>query len=97
MATVRTRKRGTTYTYIFEAGRKPDGKRRTITKGGYATKAEAYSAGIAAYSSWLAKHDISRLAEITLADFIHIWLEHISGQVTYAPLFCTIPCVNSGA
>ncbi|MDD7676934.1 MAG: tyrosine-type recombinase/integrase [Anaerovibrio sp.] len=86
MATVRTRKRGTTYTYIFEAGRKPDGKRRTITKGGYATKAEAYSAGIAAYSSWLAKHDISRLAEITLADFIHIWLEHISGQVTYGTI-----------
>ena len=86
MATVRTRKRGTTYTYIFEAGRKPDGKRRTITKGGYATKAEAYSAGIAAYSSWLAKHDISKLAEITLADFIHIWLEHISGQVTYGTI-----------
>ncbi len=86
MATVRTRKRGNTYTYIFEAGRKPDGKRRTITKGGYATKAEAYSAGIAAYSSWLAKHDISRLAEITLADFIHIWLEHISGQVTYGTI-----------
>lgn len=86
MATVRTRKRGNTYTYIFEAGKKPDGKRRTITKGGYATKAEAYSAGIAAYSSWLAKHDISRLAEITLADFIHIWLEHISGQVTYGTI-----------
>ena len=86
MATVRTRKRGTTYTYIFEAGKKPDGKRRTITKGGYATKAEAYSAGIAAYSSWLAKHDISKLAEITLADFIHIWLEHISGQVTYGTI-----------
>ena len=86
MATVRTRKRGNTYTYIFEAGKKPDGKRCTITKGGYATKAEAYSAGIAAYSSWLAKHDISRLAEITLADFIHIWLEHISGQVTYGTI-----------
>lgn len=86
MATVRTRKRGNTYTYIFEAGKKPDGKRRTITKGGYATKAEAYSAGIAAYSSWLAKHDISRLAEITLTDFIHIWLEHISGQVTYGTI-----------
>lgn len=86
MATVRTRKRGNTYTYIFEAGKKPDGKRRTITKGGYATKAEAYSAGIAAYSSWLAKHDISRLAEITLADFIHIWLEHISTQVTYGTI-----------
>lgn len=86
MATVRTRKRGNTYTYIFEAGKKPDGKRRTITKGGYATKAEAYSAGIAAYSSWITKHDISQLAEITLSDFIHIWLEHISGQVTYGTI-----------
>lgn len=86
MATVRTRKRGNTYTYIFEAGKKPDGKRRTITKGGYATKAEAYSAGISAYSSWMAKHDVSRLAEITLADFLAIWLDHISEQVTYGTI-----------
>ena len=46
MATVRTRKRGNTYTYIFEAGKKPDGKRRTITKGGYATKAKLAGDGL---------------------------------------------------
>lgn len=32
MATVRVRKRGKTYSYIFEAGKTADGKRRVIEK-----------------------------------------------------------------
>jgi len=41
VAQVRTRKRGKTYSYIFEAG-KIDGKRKVVEKGGFPTKAEAY-------------------------------------------------------
>ena len=33
MATVLTRKRGKTYSYIFEAGKKADGKRKVVEKG----------------------------------------------------------------
>lgn len=44
MATVRVRKRGKTYSYIFEAGKTADGKRRVIEKGGFALKDDAYAA-----------------------------------------------------
>ncbi len=38
------RKRGNTYQYCFEAG-KVNGKRKQITKCGFKTKNEAYTAG----------------------------------------------------
>lgn len=41
MAGVRTRKRGKTWSYIFEAGKKLDGRRKVVEKGGFATKKEA--------------------------------------------------------
>lgn len=46
MATVRVRKRGKTYGYIFEAGKTAYGKRRVIEKGGFALKDDAYAAGV---------------------------------------------------
>lgn len=46
MATVRVRKRGKTYSYIFEAGKTAYGKRRVIEKGGFALKDDAYAAGV---------------------------------------------------
>ena len=52
MATVRTRKRGKTYSYIFEAGKTPEGKRKVIEKGGFASKDEAYQAGTEAFISY---------------------------------------------
>ena len=70
MATVRTRKRGKTYSYIFEAGKKADGKRKVVEKGGFATRKLAYDAGVAAYTDW--KHgNIGIVSEnITLKDFM---------------------------
>ena len=52
MARVRIRKRGKTCSYIFEAG-KVGGKRKVAEKGGYATKAEAYKAGVEAYNDFM--------------------------------------------
>ena len=52
MAKVRTRKRGKTYSYIFEAGRDENGKRNVVEKGGFATQDEAYDAGVAANAAW---------------------------------------------
>ena len=77
MATVRTRKRGKTYSYIFEAGKKADGKRKVVEKGGFATKKLAYDAGVAAYTDW--KHgNIGIVSEnILLKDFMKNWLEKV--------------------
>lgn len=78
MAKVRIRKRGKTYSYIFEAGKKPDGKRKVVEKGGFATKKEAYTAGVTAYVDW--KHgSIGITSErITLADFAQNWLDNVA-------------------
>lgn len=76
MAQVRTRKRGKTYSYIFEAG-KVDGKRKVVEKGGYATKAEAYKAGVAAFNDHLHGNIGITSESITLKDFMTNWLENV--------------------
>lgn len=76
MAQVRTRKRGKTYSYIFEAG-KVDGKRKVVEKGGYATKAEAYKAGVAAFNDFLHGNIGITSESITLKDFMTNWLNNV--------------------
>ena len=44
MGQLRTRKRGSTWEWSFE-GARINGKRNSISKGGYRTKAEALAAG----------------------------------------------------
>lgn len=75
MAKVRTRKRGKTFSYIFEAGRDENGKRKVIEKGGFATQDEAYDAGVDAYADW--KHgNIGITSErVTVNDFLLQWLD----------------------
>lgn len=77
-ASVRTRKRGKTYSYIFEAGKTAEGKRKVIEKGGYTTKQAAYDAGVTAYTDW--KHgNIGITSEkITVKDFMTNWLENVA-------------------
>ena len=77
MAQVRTRKRGKTFSYIFEAGKTADGKRKVVEKGGFATKSEAYNAGVAAYNDYLHGNIGITSEKITLKDFITAWLENI--------------------
>ena len=77
MSQVRTRKRGKTFSYIFEADKKPDGKRKVVEKGGFATKKAAYDAGVAAYTDW--KHgNIGITSEnISVKDFMQNWLDNV--------------------
>ena len=65
MAKVRTRKRGKTYSYIFEAG-KIDGKRKVVEKGGYLTKDDAYKAGV--YQSHFKNQILPYLGEVKVQD-----------------------------
>ncbi len=81
MATVRTRKRGKTYSYIFEAGKTLDGKRKVVEKGGFATKEEAYNAGVDAFTSF--KHgNIGVTSEkLTVGDYLDLWLKQHSASL----------------
>lgn len=78
MAQVRTRKRGKTFSYIFEAGKKADGRRNVVEKGGFATKAEAYKAGVAAYNDFLHGNIGITSERVTLKDFMSAWLDNVT-------------------
>lgn len=75
---IRTRKRGKTYSYIFEAGKGENGKRKVIEKGGFPTKDAAYDAGVEAYNDW--KHgNIGITSEkISLNEYIRHWLDNVA-------------------
>ena len=78
MAQIRTRKRGKTFSYIFEAGKAPDGKRKVVEKDGFANKAKAYKAGVATYTDYL--HDNIGITgeKIALKDFMTAWLQNVT-------------------
>lgn len=81
MAQVRTRKRGKTYSYIFEAGKTPEGKRKVIEKGGFATKDDAYQAGTEAYISFT-HGDIGITSDkISVFGYLEVWLASLDGKV----------------
>ena len=73
---VRIRKRGKTFSYIFEAG-KVDGKRKVVEKGGYPTKDAAYKAGVEAYNDYLHGNIGITSESIALKDFMTNWLENV--------------------
>ena len=54
-----------------------EGKRKVVEKGGYATKAEAYKAGVGAYNDWLHRNIGITSESITLKDFMTAWLENV--------------------
>ena len=72
----RFRKRGKTFSYIFEAG-KIDGKRKVVEKGGFETKAAAYKAGVTAYNDFLHGNIGITSESITLKDFMTSWIENV--------------------
>lgn len=73
---VRTRKRGKTWSYIFEAGQ-VNGKRKVVEKGGFATEADAYNAGVEAYTDFMHGNIGITSESITLKDFMTRWLEEV--------------------
>ena len=74
---IRTRKRGNSYSYIFEAGKKPDGKRNVVEKGGFDTEEKAYNAGIEALNAYLHGDIASSSGRIPFTDYMEQWLEKV--------------------
>lgn len=81
MAKVRTRKRGKTYSYIFEAGKKPDGKRKVVEKGGFPTADEAYIAGVEAYTDFRHGNIGVTSERMPLADFLELYLKRVAKDI----------------
>lgn len=77
MAKVRIRKRGKTYSYIFEAGKTSVGKRKVVEKGGFLTRDEAYAAGVAAYTDYRHGNIGITSQAILLSDYLDTWLESV--------------------
>ena len=70
LSKVRTRKRGNSYSYIFEAGKKEDGKRKVIEHGGFSSPDDAYNAGVSAYNDWKHGNIGIQSEKICLKEFI---------------------------
>lgn len=76
MAQVRVRKRGKTYSYIYEIG-KINGRRRVVERGGYKSRDAAYEAGIASYTDW--KHGKFGITSenVALHTLVETWLQKV--------------------
>ena len=67
-------KRNNLYKYIFKAG-KVNGKRKQITKSGFKTKNEAYTAGQKAYDEYQ-NGGCKIEAYMSYSDYLDYWLEN---------------------
>lgn len=74
MGELRTRKRGATWQYSFEAA-KIDGKRKSVSKSGFRTKAEAVKAGTQAMSGYNSSGQIFTPSEMSVADYLDYWFD----------------------
>ena len=83
MGELRTKKRGKAWEYSFECAR-VDGKRKSISKGGFRTKADALAAGTAAKAEYDHAGIIFKASDMSLADYLDFWLNsHIKINMTY--------------
>lgn len=80
MAKVRTRRRGKTWSYAFEAGKTLDGKRKAVEKGGFTTRQEAYEAGTAAFADWKRGNKSITSEKVTLTVFAENWLDNVAAM-----------------
>ena len=95
MATIRTRKRGKTFSYSFDAGKHPaTGRRRIVERGGFSTEQAAYDAGAAAYAAWKAGNIGITSERVPLRDYLAAWVENVArpnvAQGTYGGYVTTI-------
>ena len=74
MGQLRTRKRGSTWQYSFETAR-IDGKRKSISKGGFRTKADAIAAGTQAMNDYNNTGIAFSPSEISVADYLDYWFD----------------------
>lgn len=75
MSKIRVRKRGKTYSYNFEVSVHP---RRQKEKGGFATRQEAYDAGVAAYTDWKTGNIGLISGRVKIKDFLTAWLKNVA-------------------
>ncbi len=75
MGELRTRKRGTTWQYSFEAA-KIEGKRKSISKGGFKTKAEALRAGNQAMNEYNNSGQSFTPSELSVSDYLDYWFDN---------------------
>ncbi len=75
MGQLRTRKRGSTWQYSFEAA-PVDGKRKSISKSGFRTKAEAITAGTAAMNEYNASGQSFTPADVGISDYLDYWFDN---------------------
>ncbi len=75
MGTLRTRKRGKNWEYSFEAA-KIDGKRKSISKGGFRTKAEALEAGTKAQAEYNNAGTVFEPSSISVQDYFEYWMKN---------------------
>ena len=100
MTTISTRKRGKqnpTWYYSFDAGHTPDGKRKRVEKGGFATESEAMTEGIKALASYLNGNISITSDKISVKDFLAEWLSRKSMEVrakTLESYRCIIARIN---
>ena len=82
MATIRTRKRGKTWSYSFEIGKNPEtGRRKMKEKGGFATQDEAYDAGVEAYADWKHGNIGITSSKVSLDNFFNAWIAVVKESV----------------
>lgn len=79
MGTLRTRKRGKTWEYSFEAA-KIDGKRKSISKGGFRTKAEALEAGTKAQAEYNNSGSVFSPSSLSVQDYFDYWMKNYVRQ-----------------
>jgi len=75
MGQLRTRKRGAKWEYSFE-GAMVSGKRKTISKSGFRTKADATAAGTQAMSEYNSSGQSFSPTEISIADYLDYWFDN---------------------
>lgn len=74
MAEINARKRGRRWEYYFEVAR-VKGKRKRFSKGGFATKADALSAGTKAMNEYLNAGTVFVPTELSVSDYMDYWIE----------------------
>lgn len=88
MGTLRTRKRGKNWEYSFEAA-KIDGKRKSISKGGFRTKAEALEAGTKAQAEYNNVGSVFSPSTLSVQDYFDYWMTN------YVKRECKINTIQS--
>lgn len=74
MGQLRTRKRGSVWQYSFEAA-PIDGKRKSISKSGFRTKADAIAAGTQAMNDYNNAGATFVPSEISISDYLDYWFD----------------------